>query len=107
MSIAELIYKGEKTDIQCNENEKLEEIIKRFCLKAAKNKEEMTFLYGGHIIDEQKTFNETANSEDKQRKQISILVNNNKTYKKEQFKKSSEDSLEKAALQALNKNLSL
>ena len=88
MAKAEFIGNGTITIIQCNENDKLEEIIKKYCIKTEKNKEEMTFLYGGHIIDDQKTFNEIANLEDKQRKQISILINDNKTYKKKELKKS-------------------
>ena len=88
MAKAEFIGKETTIIIQCNENDKLEEIIEKYCLKIKKDKEEMTFLYGGHIIDEQKTFNEIANLEDKQRKQISILINDNKTYKKKELKKS-------------------
>ena len=88
MAKAEFIGNGTITIIQCNENDTLEEIIKRFCLKTEKNKEEMTFLYGGHIIDNQKTFTEIASLEDKQRKKISILINDNKTYKKAELKKS-------------------
>ena len=88
MEKVEFIGNGITTIIQCNENDKLEEIIKRYCLKIEKNKEEMIFLYGGNIIDDQKIFNEIANLEDKQRKQISILINDIKTYKKEYLKKS-------------------
>ena len=87
MAKSEFIRNGTTTIIQCNENDKLEEIINRYCLKAEKNKKEMTFLYGGNILDHQKTFNEIANLEDKQRKQLSILVNDNKT-NKIQLKKS-------------------
>ena len=63
----ELIFNGTKTDIQCNENERLETILNRFCIKAEKNKGELRFLYGGNIVEENKTFNEVANSDDKQR----------------------------------------
>ena len=79
MSTAELNFNGIITVIQCNENEKMKEIIKRYCIKAEKNKEEINFLYGGNIIDENKTFNELASSEDKKRKKISILVNDLKS----------------------------
>jgi len=79
MSMAELNFKGIITIIPCNENDKMEEIIKRYCIKTEKNKEEFYFLYGGNIIEENKTFNDLANLEDKQRKKISILVNDYKT----------------------------
>jgi len=68
MALAEIIFNGLATNIQCNENEKIEEILKRFCLKVNKNKEGMFFLYGGNIIDESKKFDEIANTEDKKEK---------------------------------------
>ena len=67
------------TLIQCKKNEKMEEILKRFCIKVEKNKDELCFLYEGNIIEEKKTFNEIANIEDKQRKKISILIKENKS----------------------------
>ena len=79
MALAEIIFNGLATNIQCNENEKIEEILKRFCLKVNKNKEGMFFLYGGNIIDESKKFDEIANTEDKKRKKISILVTENRS----------------------------
>ena len=88
MAKAEFIGNGTTKIIQCNENDKLEKIIDRYCVKIEKNKEEMIFFYGGNIIDEQKTFNEIAGSEDKQRKQISIIINDNKINKNNEFKKS-------------------
>ncbi len=48
MALAEIIFNGLATNIQCNENEKIEEILKRFCLKVNKNKEGM-FLSLIHI----------------------------------------------------------
>ena len=90
MASVDIIFNGITTTIQCKENEYIEEILKRFCLKVDQNKEEISFIYGGDIIKENKTFNEVANSEDKQRKKMSILVTSNKTtiYKKSNLKKS-------------------
>ena len=88
MAKVEFLFDGTKTIIQCDENDKLEEIIKKLCLKIEKNKEEMIFLYGGNIINDQLTFNEIANKEDKQRKQISIIIAYNKTIKNKNIKKS-------------------
>ena len=79
MTSAEIIFNGIITTIQCNENESIEEILKRFCVKINKNKEKIFFLYGGNIIDENKTFDEVANSEDKKRKKISILATADRT----------------------------
>ena len=47
MSTAEFIYKGGKTDIQCQEEDKIEDIIQKFCTKIGKRIEEMYYLYGG------------------------------------------------------------
>ncbi len=90
MASVDIIFNGITTTIQCKENEYIEEILKRFCLKVDQNKEEISFIYGGDIIKENKTFDEVANSEDKQRKKMSILVTSNKTtiYKKSNLKKS-------------------
>ena len=77
MNSTEFLFEGTSTLIQCNENDKLETIINKFCLKTEKNKNELVFLYGGHVINDQKTFNDLANPEDKQRKQISIIVTDN------------------------------
>ena len=88
MAKVEFLFDGTKTIIQCNENDKLEDIIKKLCLKIEKNKEEMIFLYNGNIINDQLTFNEIANMEDKQRKQISIIITYNKIIINKNLKKS-------------------
>ena len=74
MASVDLIFNGNTTTVQCNENETIEEILIKFGNKAQKNTSELSFLYGGQIIDVNKTFNETANSQDKERKKITILV---------------------------------
>ena len=79
MASVEFIDNGNKTTIQCNENDKLEDIIQRYCLKAKKDIEKMIFLYSGNIINKKKTFKELANSDDKQRKIITIVIDNKST----------------------------
>lgn len=74
MAKAEFIYNAMKTDIVCNENDTMENIIQKFCQKVNKRKEDLCFLYSGQIINNFRTFNNLANSLDKQRKTISILV---------------------------------
>ena len=74
MASVDIIFNGTTTTIQCNENEKIEDIIKKFCIKVEKRKDEIGFLYGGVFLEENKTFNEVANLEDKERKKMSILV---------------------------------
>ena len=90
MASVEFVDDGIKTIIQCNENDKLEDIIQRYCFKTEKNIEKMIFLYSGNIItNKNKTFNEIANSEDKKRKIMSIIIDNkssdNKNLKKSKY----------------------
>ena len=69
-----LLYEGQKIDIQCDENDKLETIIQRFCEKVQKSKDNLLFLYGGQFVQKNSTFINLANSVDKTRKTISIIV---------------------------------
>ena len=71
---AEFLYDGSKIIILCNEDNKLERIIQKFCSKIQKNQSDLCFLYGGKIIDMNLTFTELANSLDKKRLMISIIV---------------------------------
>ena len=74
------MFDMETTTIQCKDNENLEELFKKFCKKIGKNYNEIFFLYGSHIIEvKEKTFNDVANTDDKKRKKMSILVIYNKT----------------------------
>ena len=84
MSSVEFIYNGKKIEIQCNEDEKIEEIIKRFCIKLELNIEDMNYLYEGKNMDMNSTFINSANSEDKSRKKITILVHDKDSLKNEQ-----------------------
>ena len=78
MANIEFSYNGQDINIQCNENDKLEKIIQNFCSKSQKPKGQLHFLYGGQIITNYNlTFNELANSFDKTRKKLSILVIDN------------------------------
>ena len=51
MTEIEFNYEGSKIIIQGNLDEKFEEIIKRFAIKAQKSKDELYFLYGGNLIN--------------------------------------------------------
>ena len=74
MSIAQFIYKGRSIIIQCNENDKLEEIINRFYLKFKEKVENVYFVYSSNIVDTNLTFINLANFEDKKKNKITILV---------------------------------
>ena len=75
MTQVEFVYNGAITLIQCNMNEKMKEIIKRFKEKANINNNNIFYTYDGKIgINEELKFEEIANSEDKKRKKMNILV---------------------------------
>ena len=78
MSQVEFICNDQITIIQCNENEKMKDIIKKYAIKTQQNLDKVIFLYGGNqtnIDFLELTFDEVASSEDKIRKKMSILVN--------------------------------
>ena len=87
MAKVELLYNGIKIDILCNENDKLEEIIDKFCQKASKNKNELCFIYAGNIVDKNLTFMGLANSIDRKRKIMSLIVIDNSTMNESVFQK--------------------
>ena len=74
MAKAEFLYNGAKIVIQCDDNDKLESIFQKFSIKIQKNVDELCFLYGGKFIDKNSTYIKLANSIDKERKIISIIV---------------------------------
>ena len=75
MSTIDFIYNEATTTIQCNDNDKIEDIIQKFCKKINKNKDSLYFIYGGNILEQNLSFEELANKEDKKRKKITILTN--------------------------------
>ena len=84
MAKVEFLYNGFKIDVHCNEYDTLENIILKFGSKIKKNIGNLCFLYGGQIINKHLTFIQLANSIDRQRKIISIIVtdiyNNSNTF---------------------------
>ena len=66
------IYEGTYISIQCNINQKMKEICTQFCSKIKININSLTFLYGGEILNLDKSFNEIAKEN-----KIKILVFDN------------------------------
>ena len=89
----EFNYAGIITKIQSNKNDNMKDIYKKFMVKAGKNIDDLIFIYSGStIIDDKLTFIQLANSEDKKRNKMSIIVNdynnNNIGDKNDNLKKS-------------------
>ena len=80
MAEVEFQYNGTKTVIQCKEGQKIGEIFDRFISKSNINENDINYFYNGKSftqINKDLTFNQMANSLDKERKKISILAINN------------------------------
>ena len=79
----EIIYEGKSERFQIGRDEAFKDILVKYCSKLNKNMDEIFFFYEGKLIDENKTFNDLANSEDKQTKQMKIFVtDHNDDYQK-------------------------
>ena len=77
MAEAEFNYEGLKIVIQCKENEIMKNICQRFFNKIKEDKNNIYFLYNGTLgdkFDENLTFEQMINSEDKKRNKMHILV---------------------------------
>ena len=75
--MAEVIfnYEGINTIIQCDENEKIEDIIKKFLIKINNSQNNnLIYLYNDKKINQELLFKEQANEIDKKRKKMEILV---------------------------------
>ena len=71
----ELSYDGVNTTIQCQADEKLKDIFKNFKFKVKAENKMLIYMYNGNILkNEELTFNEVANPEDKKRSKMNILV---------------------------------
>ena len=76
MSKVEFNHNGNYTIILCQENERMEEICKRYTYKSLIDINNVYFLYNGNKINLQLTYNQIVNDIDKQREMMSVLVYN-------------------------------
>ena len=85
MAQVEFSYNGVNTTIHCNINEKMKDICQRFKDKVELDKNRKIFYsYNGNIgFNEESTFEKIANSEDKKRKKMSVLIFDNEMDVKE------------------------
>ena len=67
-------YKGIETIIQCNINDKIKDIFKKYETKIGKDISKLYFIYNGNKINDNLNLNEIINEEDKRRNIINILV---------------------------------
>ena len=75
MAEVEFIYNGVKTTIQCKPDDKMKLICQKFKDKAKIDQNNIFYFYDGKVgINEELTFEETLNAEDKKRNKMNILV---------------------------------
>ena len=74
MNKVDFTYNDNKYYIQCNNEDKMKDILNKFLNKAGKNKNSLFFLYNGQIINEELIFSKCANSLDRSRNYMNVLV---------------------------------
>ena len=72
-------YEGLPLKVQCLKEDKMKDICNKYISKININMNSLYFLYGGNQINLELTFNQQANSIDKERNEMNILV-----YRKEE-----------------------
>ena len=72
MVVVEFQYNSISTIIQCDEAQKMSEICNNFLSKSNLSETNLDFIYNG--FDKNLAFNQMANSFDKARKKVNILV---------------------------------
>ena len=78
MSEANVVFNfnGQNIKIQCKKEEKMKDICERYVFKIQKNLNTLLFIYDGSILKFELSFEEQANSMDKNNRKMNILVYN-------------------------------
>ena len=77
MASVEFNYEGRNIIIQCNKYDTMGKIFRNFTSKASVNPNSIVFLYNGTSISNQNlTFDQLSNIDDKKRNKMNILVTN-------------------------------
>ena len=72
-------YMGEDMEIQCMKEQKMKDICKKYSYKIEKHINTLIFMYNGNIINLELSFEEQANSMDRNNRRMHILVYNKDT----------------------------
>ena len=80
MSEANIVFtfRGNNQIIQCSKDEKMIDICKRYSLQIEKNVNTLVFIYDGNQLNLELSFEELANSIDKNNGKMNILVYENR-----------------------------
>ena len=75
MAQIEFQYKETTIIIKCQLDEKMSKIFQKFIAESKMNKDEINYFYEGkELLDKNMTFNQIANSIDKERKKMNIVI---------------------------------
>ena len=73
-------FDGVDMTIPCSIKDKMRDICQKYCTKIEKNINSLVFLYKGSLLNFDLSFEQQANSMDKQRKKMQVLVYKNESY---------------------------
>jgi len=76
-------FEGKSTKVQCNENDKMIDICKKFCGKVGKEINNLFFLFQGEKINLEKEFKDMISNKSENKNQLIILVNESSENEKE------------------------
>lgn len=74
------IFDGISSTVQCLKEDKMKDICQEFAKKEGKNIDFFLFLYEGNKVNFELSFNEQANSGDRNNNQMNISVYKNESY---------------------------
>ena len=74
MNKVEFCFNDVKFFVQCNNDDKMKDIIAKFLSKSGQTKNSVFFLYNGRIINDELVFNKCANSLDRSRNYMNVIV---------------------------------
>ena len=74
MNKVDFSYSGTNYIVQCNNEDKMKDIINKFINKCGNNNKNLYYLYNGQIMNEELIFDKCVNSLDKSRNYMNILV---------------------------------
>ena len=75
MSKVNFYFKGFVTTIQCNKNDLMENICKKFSLKLSVDINSIYFIYNGNLVNGKLKYSDIINHIDKDRNEMNIMVN--------------------------------
>ncbi len=91
MPIVKFIFNETITSINCNSNDKMKEICQRFCEQINKDINSLIFIYGNTQIQEELSFLEQSNIQDKDKNKKYIYVQNKNINDKNNIKENNNE----------------